>query len=200
MPVVKAPVGPSGQYSTQANAGRLRSLTANTPIQISAGNSRHYGGGKCSDNGARARGACCRAVRSRAEVLYVINRTGNVPSHSDAARWIDAAIDQVEPYAPRVCVRGDTDFALTQNTRLNESNSRKAALALASPEQPTPHRPRRCSQACARSRQNQHCSGAERRICLRRRLSWLQLTLVTVSFGSNCSRYYASAATRLFWG
>jgi len=47
------------------------------------------------------------------EPLYVINRPGNAPSHTDAARWIDAAIAQVRPYAPRVCLRGDTDFSLT---------------------------------------------------------------------------------------
>lgn len=47
------------------------------------------------------------------EVLYLVNRPGNVPSHEGAARWIDAGIDRVEPYAPRVCVRGDTDFSLT---------------------------------------------------------------------------------------
>jgi hypothetical protein len=49
------------------------------------------------------------------EVLYLVNRPGNVPSHTDAARWIDAAIDLVAPYAPRLCLRGDTDFALTQH-------------------------------------------------------------------------------------
>ena len=49
------------------------------------------------------------------EVLYLVNRPGNAPSHTDAARWIDAAIDQVEPYAPRICLRGDTDFALTRH-------------------------------------------------------------------------------------
>lgn len=47
------------------------------------------------------------------EVLYVVNRPGNAPSHTDAARWIDRAIAQVAPYAERVCVRGDTDFSLT---------------------------------------------------------------------------------------
>jgi hypothetical protein len=47
------------------------------------------------------------------EVLYLINRPGNVPSHTDAAVWIDKAIDLVAPYAPRVCLRGDTDFSLT---------------------------------------------------------------------------------------
>jgi hypothetical protein len=49
------------------------------------------------------------------EVLYVVNRPGNVPSHSDAALWIDKAIELVKPYAPRVCLRGDTDFALTKH-------------------------------------------------------------------------------------
>src|SRR2546430_16643341 len=47
------------------------------------------------------------------EVLYVVNRPGNAPSHQDAATWIDKAIDLVAPHAPRVCLRGDTDFSLT---------------------------------------------------------------------------------------
>ena len=48
------------------------------------------------------------------EVLYVVNRPGNAPSHADAARWIDKAIEHVEPQAKRVCLRGDTDFSLTK--------------------------------------------------------------------------------------
>lgn len=47
------------------------------------------------------------------EVLYVVNRPGNAPSHTDAARWIDKAIAHVKPHAPGVCLRGDTDFSLT---------------------------------------------------------------------------------------
>ena len=47
------------------------------------------------------------------EVLYLVNRPGNVPSHTGAAEWIDKAIDLVAPYAPRICLRGDTDFSLT---------------------------------------------------------------------------------------
>src|SRR5512146_2405735 len=47
------------------------------------------------------------------EVLYLVNRPGNAPSHQDAAGWIDKAIDLVSPHAPRVCLRGDTDFSLT---------------------------------------------------------------------------------------
>ncbi len=49
------------------------------------------------------------------EVLYLVNRPGNAPSHLDAATWIDKAIALVHPYAKRVCVRGDTDFSLTGN-------------------------------------------------------------------------------------
>jgi Transposase DDE domain group 1 len=47
------------------------------------------------------------------EVLYLVNRPGNAASHLDAAAWIDKAIALVAPHAKRVCVRGDTDFALT---------------------------------------------------------------------------------------
>jgi len=47
------------------------------------------------------------------EPLYVVNRPGNVPSHTDAARWIDKSLELVGPYAERICVRGDTDFSLT---------------------------------------------------------------------------------------
>jgi hypothetical protein len=47
------------------------------------------------------------------EVLYLVNRPGNAPSHSGAADWIDKAIELVAPHAERVCLRGDTDFSLT---------------------------------------------------------------------------------------
>jgi hypothetical protein len=47
------------------------------------------------------------------EVLYLVNRPGNAPSHADAPEWIDRAIDLVSPYAERICLRGDTDFSLT---------------------------------------------------------------------------------------
>jgi hypothetical protein len=49
------------------------------------------------------------------EVLYVINRPGNAPSHDGAAAWIDRALDDIRPYAPRICMRGDTDFSLTEH-------------------------------------------------------------------------------------
>ena len=49
------------------------------------------------------------------EVLFLVNRPGNQPSHSGAAAWIDKAIDLVSPHAERVCLRGDTDFSLTSH-------------------------------------------------------------------------------------
>lgn len=47
------------------------------------------------------------------EVLYMVNRPGNAPSHQGAAPWIDQALDLVMPHAGSVCLRGDTDFSLT---------------------------------------------------------------------------------------
>jgi hypothetical protein len=49
------------------------------------------------------------------EVLYLVNRPGNVPSHSGAAEWIDKAIELVWAHAKTITVRGDTDFSLTGN-------------------------------------------------------------------------------------
>lgn len=49
------------------------------------------------------------------EVLYLVNRSGNVPSHDGAAEWIDRAIELVKPFSKRICLRGDTDFSLTSN-------------------------------------------------------------------------------------
>jgi len=49
------------------------------------------------------------------EVLYLVNRSGNVPSHEGAAEWIDKAIDLVSPHCERILLRGDTDFSLTQH-------------------------------------------------------------------------------------
>jgi hypothetical protein len=47
------------------------------------------------------------------EPLYLVNRAGNRPSHDGAAAWVDRAVKLVRQSFDRVCVRGDTDFALT---------------------------------------------------------------------------------------
>jgi hypothetical protein len=53
------------------------------------------------------------ALANTKEVLFLVNRPGNVPSHDGSAPWIDKAIALVSPFAPRVCLRGDTDYYLT---------------------------------------------------------------------------------------
>jgi hypothetical protein len=47
------------------------------------------------------------------EVLYLVNRPGNVPSHEGSVEWIDRAIALVRRYARTILIRGDTDFAAT---------------------------------------------------------------------------------------
>jgi len=48
------------------------------------------------------------------EPLYIVNRSGNAPSHAGAAEWIDRAIDLAASRFREVFVRGDTDFSLTR--------------------------------------------------------------------------------------
>lgn len=48
------------------------------------------------------------------EVLFAVNRPGNVPSHAQAPMYVDRAIDLVRSGGfRRVRLRGDTDFSLT---------------------------------------------------------------------------------------
>jgi len=47
------------------------------------------------------------------EVLYQVNRPGNVVSHQDSVEWIDRAVSLVRPYAKKITLRGDTDFTHT---------------------------------------------------------------------------------------
>ncbi len=47
------------------------------------------------------------------EVLYLVNRPGNVVSHEGSVEWIDRAIELVWAHARTITLRGDTDFALT---------------------------------------------------------------------------------------
>jgi hypothetical protein len=53
------------------------------------------------------------SLANTGEPLYLANRPANVASHQDAAPYIDQAIALVAPFAKRICLRGDTDFALT---------------------------------------------------------------------------------------
>jgi len=47
------------------------------------------------------------------EPLYLVNRPGNCVSHSEAVPWIDRALSLARETFKKVCLRGDTDFALT---------------------------------------------------------------------------------------
>jgi hypothetical protein len=53
------------------------------------------------------------SLANTSEPLYLVNRSGNCVSHEGAIPWIDRAIALVRPSFKRVCLRGDTDFALT---------------------------------------------------------------------------------------
>ena len=47
------------------------------------------------------------------EVLYLVNRPGNVVSHENCVPWINRAVELVAPHAEQITLRGDTDFTLT---------------------------------------------------------------------------------------
>jgi len=50
------------------------------------------------------------------EVLYAVNRLANQPSHSDAVKWLDKAVDWAKNSGfAKSRLRGDTDFSLTAN-------------------------------------------------------------------------------------
>lgn len=49
------------------------------------------------------------------EPLFMVNRPGNVPSHTGAAEWFDKAIALCEGVFDEILLRGDTDFSLTVN-------------------------------------------------------------------------------------
>lgn len=53
------------------------------------------------------------SLANTVEPLYLVNRSGNCVSHEGAVPWIDRAIALVRPSFKGVCLRGDTDFALT---------------------------------------------------------------------------------------
>src|SRR6202163_4311927 len=47
------------------------------------------------------------------EVLYLVNRPGNVVSHEGCVPWIDRAIELVRPRAAEIQLPGDTVFTLS---------------------------------------------------------------------------------------
>ena len=55
------------------------------------------------------------SLANTTEALFVVNRSGNRPSHEGAALWIDRAAELTGRVFDRTIVRGDTDFSLTAN-------------------------------------------------------------------------------------
>ena len=71
------------------------------------------GGMALSYNGIWGYAPLVISLANTREVLYLVNRPGNVVSHDGCVPWIDRAIALVRSHAERICLRGDTDFSLT---------------------------------------------------------------------------------------
>lgn len=70
-----------------------------------------------SYNGRWGFGPLLVSLGNSQEVLYVVNRPANRPSHDGVAPWIDKSVDWAlkEAGFKRVRLRGDGDFSLTEN-------------------------------------------------------------------------------------
>ena len=82
---------------------------------IAQTNGKCKGGMGISYKGILGYGPLIVSLANTKEVLYMVNRPGNVSSHEGSVKWIDRAVQLVGPYAGRICLRGDTDFSLTEN-------------------------------------------------------------------------------------
>lgn len=73
-------------------------------------------GADFSYNGKYGFGPLVVSLANSQEVLYVVNRPANRPSHDGAALWMDRSIEWSRKSGfERVRLRGDTDFSLTAN-------------------------------------------------------------------------------------
>ena len=55
------------------------------------------------------------SLANTVEPIYLVNRPGNRPSHDGAVPWMDRSVAWVRQAFETVCLRGDTDFALTEH-------------------------------------------------------------------------------------
>ena len=73
-------------------------------------------GADFSYNGKWAYAPLVVTMANTQEVLYVVNRSGNRPSHDGAVPWIDKAVAlALKGDYKKARLRGDTDFSLTAN-------------------------------------------------------------------------------------
>lgn len=78
-------------------------------------------GGKCKQ-GADMSYACgfsyhpsLVSLANTGEPLYLENRPGNRPSYEGVVKWVESSVKLVRQSFRSVCLRGDTDFSLTEN-------------------------------------------------------------------------------------
>ncbi len=55
------------------------------------------------------------SLRNTVEPLYLVNRSGNRPSHDGSIPWIDRATELTSKVFRNIVLCGDTDFSLTEN-------------------------------------------------------------------------------------
>jgi len=99
----------------EAGKGRLEEALIDIDGTIARTRGECKKGMDISYNGIWGYAPLIISLANTKEVLYIVNRPGNEPSHQGAAEWIDRAIDLVKPHAKKICFRGDTDFSLTKN-------------------------------------------------------------------------------------
>jgi len=96
-----------------------RGLMDEAFIDVDGTIARTYGeckeGMSMSYNGIWGYAPLIVSLANTKEVLSLVNRPGNRPSHDGCVEWIDRALKLVKPHARKVCVRGDTDYSLTEH-------------------------------------------------------------------------------------